>query len=483
MKWTKTRQLWRPGLILALILQFISLANAGEVYREDFEQGADGRGLDTTGWIVQAGTNQSIWEIKNKKLKITCKRAPYDGGLAERKVPLLKKGTLDFDLFIGADNTVSSGPALTVELYNLSLWFHLHLQDVRTYFPAPPSRKMPGYDIEPVGHKMVGKFTPGEWHHYRIGFDAARGMVEYYCDDLENPFYVDWDAPVWGRDQYQGGHLRLVNMGLLKEYPVVYEMDNIVLTDLSKPDGAPDTMKKDPRRVMVVEGFSSARYQLDAMLDKLQAAKADHYYVVTKDNSQSPSSNRLRLEKFPGSKIMKQAGVMILADVPGPMGGGQAEVLPAPFCSAIAEWVEEGGHLVILGGFFTLSNGGFQESPLAPLLPVELKGIWRELTNDGKPLVLGPNADALKGLDWSENPALWWYHDLTPRPGSTVFLKAGGKPLFITGKHGAGTISVFAGAAYGYQKGQEKLFWQWKDWPELLALTIKSAISTGGKNN
>ena len=216
-----------------LLLSTGSVYSEGKiVYQQDFSGIKDGTDLSELGWSVDASGEQSLWKVKDGHLEVTCLHNPYNGGVVRKKVPLVRRGMLEFDANIAMKGKGNAkGLAFTIEIYNIGTWFHDSCKDWRRYFPAPSDERMPGYRIEPVGHKSLITVKKEEWAHYRIYFDADKGLVEYYYKDMDDPAYVDENVPVFGRAEYQGGYIRMANIGFVNG-PVVYGVDNIVLTSL-----------------------------------------------------------------------------------------------------------------------------------------------------------------------------------------------------------------------------------------------------------
>ena len=129
-----------------------------------------------------------------------------------------------------------------------------------------------------------------------------------------------------------------------------------------------------------------------------------------------------------------------------------------------------GGGLLFLGGRTSLSDGGFQNSSLADLIPVKLppnKGTFHqmefapvELTGAGRDSVLtrldeNPERNVQR---WKEIPKLYnWQEVSEPKPGATTLLNVhpeshSASPLLVTENYGRGRTAVFATSGS----------WRWK---------------------
>ena len=119
-----------------------------------------------------------------------------------------------------------------------------------------------------------------------------------------------------------------------------------------------------------------------------------------------------------------------------------------------------GGGLLLLGGQFSLADGGWAASGLADLLPVMLPGRKGTFHRDHATPMLTPagaesvicrlSEDPAKNADrWKKLPYLMDYQDPgTPKPGAEVLaeMMAGGRkmPLLITQNYGRGRTAVLA---------------------------------------
>ncbi len=131
-----------------------------------------------------------------------------------------------------------------------------------------------------------------------------------------------------------------------------------------------------------------------------------------------------------------------------------------------------GGGLLFMGGRASLSDGGFQNSPLSDLVPVKLpanKGTFHqmdkaaaELTGAGRESILtrldeNPERNAQR---WKDIPKLYsWQEVGEPKPGATTLLNVNPgtrppSPLLVTENYGRGRTAVFATAGS----------WTWKMW-------------------
>ena len=78
------------------------------------------------------------------------------------------------------------------------------------------------------------------------------------------------------------------------------------------------------------------------------------------------------------------------------------------------------------------------------------------------------------GLDWKQRPVLYAYQAPgAVKKGARVLLTAGKEPLLVTWKAGGGQAAVLLGPPLGHAAGT-CAYWDWKDWPRLMADLLKS---------
>jgi len=85
----------------------------------------------------------------------------------------------------------------------------------------------------------------------------------------------------------------------------------------------------------------------------------------------------------------------------------------------------------------------------------------------------GQEHEVLRGVDLSARPHVYWLHEAQPRPGSTVALNAGSRPLLVLGSHGEGRVASFLGTPMGIPGEGQVPFWEWDGWPGLLRNVLR----------
>ncbi len=154
----------------------------------------------------------------------------------------------------------------------------------------------------------------------------------------------------------------------------------------------------------------------------------------------------------------------------------------------LADAVNKGAGLMMLGGFHSFGPGRYSETPLANVLPVKMDRLDRQNFDDPirsdlhwpGPLHMMPTDEGLRHFvlmlagSREENEALW--KKLPPLDGANQFLRlapgaivladAGeGKPLLVSHNYGAGRVLAFGGDTtwHWWMRGFEtahKRFWR-----------------------
>lgn len=144
---------------------------------------------------------------------------------------------------------------------------------------------------------------------------------------------------------------------------------------------------------------------------------------------------------------------------------------------AIRQFVENGGGLVVLGGYWAFERGAYANTPLAELLPVELQSRG-DLPQDRAGIVLSPATSSdwkWNKLDFSAQPRAFFLHSLKPKPEAKVILQAGELPAMIAGTFGKGRVVASALTVNGLPTENALAYWDWADWPALLGQAIEWA--------
>lgn len=148
----------------------------------------------------------------------------------------------------------------------------------------------------------------------------------------------------------------------------------------------------------------------------------------------------------------------------------------------ILKFVEAGGGLLILGGWYTLDKGEFEGSFLEEALPVTTLQHHSLVKLDApESLEMGPDTEAglnLGSLDLSEKPQVIWCNNVLPKAGVKILMKAGEQPVVLSSTFGKGHVIVIPLATSGVFPAGKTPYWEWSEWPVLLFRCL-DYLSTG----
>ena len=150
---------------------------------------------------------------------------------------------------------------------------------------------------------------------------------------------------------------------------------------------------------------------------------------------------------------MSKYSALVLSDVdPGPLGY-QVRAL-------IAQWVRQGGTLIVTGGPHALGNGQTAGTALADLLPVQVQ------PHDFAPGELSAPQHYPAGCPaYSGQAGTGWMQQTTAKPGAQVVLACNGRPALVLQKVGLGQVVLFTGTPID-SEAKIKPFWTDPAWPQ-----------------
>lgn len=426
--------------IIAFALAFFAQGANKVIFADNFQNKAT---FNKT-WKNLSSPGKSTYQLDGKSLAVTIYHNPFNDGYIECDIPLIKKGMLEFDMEF-ADPNNARGIGLFVDIYNISTFFHSACGDWRYYYPQPEAKRIPGFGIEPVGHQKIANVAKKGRSHYRIVFDVDKDRVEFFKDDMNDPAAILGNISVLGHDFYRGGKIRIGSMGYtISGKPYTYRVMNLKLTQLEEKN----TTNTQKQGVLLFQGWTFDELKIFEALTSNGFKKQDlSCYTLESTSSAMIIANRLLYNKMPGEQKLKNSKLIVLADAPsGPNG-----IIPDFILKDMANFVKDGGRLVVFGGFFTLEKGEYQKTPLAEVLPVKL----------GSPYTTGKFAksSALKSVaqeyNWLNSAPEFqvkYFHDLELKKNAIVKLSCEGKPMLVEWQCGKGSVAVFLAKKAGHGK-------------------------------
>jgi len=295
-----------------------------------------------------------------------------------------------------------------------------HVQVINEHGDGNPSVTLvtPGYPDPPKGAKVLG--PRGKYQYYEVGTFKRPDFryIHVVCQATtakvgDNALYLDKI-----RVETVGGN---TDRDLAKYYKLV-----------PKPEGLRSPNGAKPQSVLFARGVFWQPYLTKASLDvdATYHIPGTHKDLYAYDCIVLCNTDFTRV-KLPRRKLLK-------------------------------DYVEDGGRLVFLGGSFALGQARIGGTYLDDILPVTCRGPY-EVTQCDPPLILGP----ARSEAHPDRPALFWRHQVTARPKSSVLAWAGEHPVAVSARAGKGLVSVFAGTVLGEGSDQARPFWQTESWSRL----------------
>jgi uncharacterized membrane protein len=102
-----------------------------------------------------------------------------------------------------------------------------------------------------------------------------------------------------------------------------------------------------------------------------------------------------------------------------------------------------------LAGHNSLGKGSLAGTALEEVLPVQTQGIWDLRRAPAQvPEVAAQALPWVVGLWRGPAPRVDWYQETTAKPGATVSLTLGGRPLLVTSPYGKGRVAVLTATIF-----------------------------------
>jgi len=414
---------------------FDAAATGKTVFRDDFKN--NGR-LEKDGWQQDVKSDKDDWKSENARLKALCAFNPYKGIAYSRKLPLVKRGVLSFDVVVNSNGT---------ERYN-QLSLKVKFGDILTAFSGYNRSWMLLRNSK--DQVVIGPVKSGQITRCRIVFDAEAKTVEYYLNDMDNPAYVDTGIaiiPVKAADC----KLEISNYGLA-ETTISNEVFNLKMEEL---EAVAPTAGLAQGSAILFNGIGSAYYQLKAVMACLKIKDVREYNLVT--GLSETAKNNFSLDKVPPVTLQTIPEYIIMADMPA------GNAIPGRVCRIIADSVKNGSTLIILGGLFTLNKGEFSGTELEQLLPLKIGSPWAV-----KEFITPEVVDK----DLNGRGLVKYMHQMDVLKNAQILATVNGEAFVVGTRYGHGRIIVCLGIPCGKFAPGESMFCQSPQWPEFIAEMI-----------
>lgn len=150
-----------------------------------------------------------------------------------------------------------------------------------------------------------------------------------------------------------------------------------------------------------------------------------------------------------------------------------APVLGEKWLKMLRDFVDQGGGIVVLGGEWAYTRGGYTGTPLAEMLPVEMSNEYPiPVDRAGAPLKAESGSNLPSDLAFDKAPRSFYSHTLTPKNGAKVELRVGERAAIVSGSFGKGRVVACALTIHGKPPEGTLAFWEWQDWPRMLGHVV-----------
>ncbi len=138
----------------------------------------------------------------------------------------------------------------------------------------------------------------------------------------------------------------------------------------------------------------------------------------------------------------------------------------------IADFVHAGGGLLVMGGWFNLSQGADRNTALAELLPVRIVR-QGDLAIDaaGFPFK-AVKSDFFPKVDWARAGSAFQVDQSPLKDGAEVLATVGGHPAIVRGTCGEGRVIVMLANPHGEPAKGVQPYWESPEWPHILAACL-----------
>jgi uncharacterized membrane protein len=204
-------------------------------------------------------------------------------------------------------------------------------------------------------------------------------------------------------------------------------------------------------RVLWIRGMYDNLYRIDRSLEMaMPGATVDRCYQ----------------RHMPKAGQLSAYGTIILPNVPVDKMSLQERM-------AYRDWTLAGGHLVILGGDYSLGQGLMRNTFFEELLPCRLvrNDDVAALPESSSVQAVKPFWQKLRKSEFRDK--LYFAHVTEAKPDARVTAVCGSLPLLMTRTAGKGRCTVFAGTVLGAPEDDPDAFWNGTEWPALLGRALE----------
>jgi uncharacterized membrane protein len=338
-------------------------------------------------------------------------------------------------------------------------------------------RKMEERQSDIVRNMVKMITTPSELT--RLSIDTEKGKIQQLVDKLKER-NIEYNGEIFKRLR----NLDLARQNWEKEKEKAPVSSEIILQKfydnyLIELEKLKRCIRKEGK-VLLVKGLYNSFYKIELVKKKYPLL----LYNVKDAYLKRDYNYGFYLDYFPTTlKEIFEYDVVILVDI-------EIEALREDGIDILCQYIEDGGGLVILGGYYSYGLSSIYGSKLGEIIPVQSKIFDLQpmkqdrYTKDALKNVLGIplkpveiNGFFTKNLKWEMKPCSLWQHKVTAKQGAKIHISTDDLPFLITGTFGKGRVAVFTGTVLGSTEENILPFWEWESWLELFGRVISWAAN------
>ena len=142
----------------------------------------------------------------------------------------------------------------------------------------------------------------------------------------------------------------------------------------------------------------------------------------------------------------------------------------------LKDFINAGGGLIILGGYFSFGEGGYKDEKIQKFMPVLPENVY-DIVKIRKPsrIIAGKcSKEILSKVDLKKPAYFFWKHKVKVNPKSKVILfGSDGTPFLVVKRFGKGRVAAFPVPPFGLSNKKTPGFWEWEEMPLLMENVLR----------
>ncbi|MFA5810389.1 MAG: glutamine amidotransferase, partial [Thermoleophilia bacterium] len=280
--------------------------------------------------------------------------------------------------------------------------------------------------------------------------------------------------------RYYGGTGLWVDAVLVEQLAVAKDRDRFSVKELAL--GSLPARVARTGKAHVVRGLWHEYFGMDDAFNRTHLQPSSSWAILSSHQAYVPSG-------FPAT-----AAELLKYDLVALLNIAADELRPTNRKN-LREYVYRGGTLFVVGGARAFGHGGYKNTFLADILPVEVtKYDLEKAVGEAQLITVASSHELTKGVliprkapedpfsfanvsgAAETSPRNVYYHKVRVKPRATVLLTAGDQPILTVWKFGQGTVYAMTGTPLGeLPKDGGVPWWEWEGWKTILDRIINKS--------